>query len=275
MDSQIILIYCLCDDVLKALHHYEDPQCLMSDAEVMTMALVAARYFDGNFVDAGELLSEQGYIPVVLGKSRFNRRLHRIKHLFLSLFGLLGEHFKEFNEESVYLIDSFPIAACDNYRIRTAKRYQGKLYHGKQASKKRYFYGLKLHLLVTPAHEPVEFFLTPGSDVDVEGLPFFDFDLPEGSQIIGDKAYNKYALEDILADAGLKLMPFRKRDSKRPFPPWTRFLQSHFRQAIETAGSLFERLLPKSIHAVTAQGFELKVVLFVIALAIARLEHCL
>jgi hypothetical protein len=32
---------------------------------------------------------------------------------------------------------------------------------------------------------------------------------------------------------------------------------------VETAGSLLERLLPKSIHAVTAEGFELKVALFV------------
>jgi hypothetical protein len=34
---------------------------------------------------------------------------------------------------------------------------------------------------------------------------------------------------------------------------------------VETAGSLIEQLLPKSIHAVTSQGFELKVALFVIA----------
>jgi hypothetical protein len=32
-----------------------------------------------------------------------------------------------------------------------------------------------------------------------------------------------------------------------------------------------ERLLPKSIHAVTAEGFELKLVLFVLALSISRL----
>jgi len=31
---------------------------------------------------------------------------------------------------------------------------------------------------------------------------------------------------------------------------------------------LIERLLPKSIHAVTAQGFELKVALFVLASSI-------
>ena len=39
MEDQIILVYCLCDELLKGLHHKEDPQCRMSDAEVMTTGL--------------------------------------------------------------------------------------------------------------------------------------------------------------------------------------------------------------------------------------------
>jgi hypothetical protein len=271
MDTQIILIYCLCDDLLKAMHHHEDEQCQMSDAEVMTVALVAALHFRGNFALAGRMLSTHGYLRVMLDKSRFSRRLHRLKHWFLSLFALLGEFFKASNEEAVYIIDTFPIAACDNYRIPRSKRYRGEAYRGRQASKKRYFYGLKVHLLVTPHAEPVEFFFTPGSVSDVAGLDFFDFDLPAGAQIIGDKAYNDYELEDVLKAADLQLLPMRKCNSKRPLPPWTQYLQAHFRKAVETAGSLLERLLPKSIHAVTAEGFELKLVLFVLALSISRL----
>ena len=41
--------------------------------------------------------------------------------------------------------------------------YQGKSWRGMIASKHRYFYGLKLHLMVTEAGVPVKFFLTPGS----------------------------------------------------------------------------------------------------------------
>jgi len=44
-------------------------------------------------------------------------------------------------------------------------------------------------------------------------------------------------------------------------------LQARGRKIVETTGSLIERLLPKSIHAVTAQGFELKVMLFVLAVS--------
>ena len=39
-------------------------------------------------------------------------------------------------------------------------------------------------------------------------------------------------------------------------------------KVIETTGSLISQLLPKSIHAVTAKGFELKVMLFILALSV-------
>ena len=87
----------------------------------------------------------------------------------------------------------------------------------------------------------------------------------------GDKAYNLYWLEDVMADAGLSLLPVRKKNSKRPLEPWQIGLQLQYRQNVETTGSLIERKLPKSIHAVNAEGFELKVKLFVLGLSIDQL----
>jgi len=135
MDTQIIAIFCLCEDMLKALHHYEDPQRQMSDAEVMTTAITAATYFGGNLEKARNHMIEYGYIPNMLGKSRFNRRFHKVADLFLTLFGLLGEVWKELNENSVYIVDSFPVVACDNYRIFRCHLYQGKPWRGYQASR--------------------------------------------------------------------------------------------------------------------------------------------
>ena len=268
MDTQIVAVYCICDDLLQALHHHNDPQCRMSDSEVMTTAIVAMLYFGGNWELARSHLSEYGYVPHMLSRSRFNRRLHRIGHLTCVLFATLAEVFKQWNDESIYLIDSIPIAACDNYRIRHAKLYQDEAYRGYQASKRRYFYGLKVHLLVTKDHEPVEFFLTPGAESDTKALESFALDLPVGAQIFGDKAYNHYVVEDVLRECGIELLPMRKRNSRRPLPPWMRYLQAHYRKQVETAGSLLEQLLPRSIHAVTSAGFELKLCLFMVALSL-------
>jgi len=60
VDDQIVAIYCLCDDVLKALHHDEDPQRHRSDAEVMTTAIVAALHGGGTWERARDLLQTGG-----------------------------------------------------------------------------------------------------------------------------------------------------------------------------------------------------------------------
>ena len=168
MDTEIIAFYCVCDDLLKAMNHVEDRQCQMSDAEVMTTAILAGRCFGGNIESARAMLQQQGYIPTMLSRSRLNRRLHRVKKYFLTLFETLAEHWKALNSASLYAVDTFPVAACDPYRILRVRLYQGEEYRGYTASKRRYFYGLKIHLLVTAEGQPVEFFLTPGSCADVK-----------------------------------------------------------------------------------------------------------
>jgi Transposase DDE domain len=266
MDDEIIATFCLCDDLLQAIHHQESWQGQMNDAEVMTTALVAALFFRGNHECARAMLKQHGYIPHMLSKSRFSRRLHRVKDIFVLLFDLLGQTWKTLNIDSIYIIDSVPIAVCDNIRIRRSKIYRDEKYRGYKASKKRYFYGLKIHLMVTSAGQPVECFLTHGGFGDVDALKCYVYELPNGSIIYADKAYNDYEIEDLLQEIDhIALLPMRKKNSKRALPPCVTFVQHYYRQRVETAGSLIEQLLPKSIHAVTSQGFELKVALFVIA----------
>ena len=89
-----------------------------------------------------------------------------------------------------FLIDSFPISVCDKYRIKRNKLYGDKMYRGYIPSKKRYFYGLKVYIMVTQTGEPVEFFLTPGSFADVSATPLYDYDLPKGAVVYGERAYN-------------------------------------------------------------------------------------
>jgi len=89
----------------------------MTDAEVMTTAIIASLRFRGSLELSRHSLQDAGNIPHMLGKSRFNRHLHRIQNLFLTLFHLLGETWKGLNRQFVYVLDSCPIAACDNYRL--------------------------------------------------------------------------------------------------------------------------------------------------------------
>ena len=266
MDDKIIAPFCLCDDLLKAMHHPEDRQCQMNDAEIMTTACVASLFFRGNHASARAMLQQYGSIPHMVSKSRCSRRLHRSKDMFIILFNLLGPTGKTLNTASIYVIDRLPIAVCDNIRMRRSKLYSDEHFRGDQASQKRYFYGLKIHLMVTQDGQPVECFLTHGGFGDVDALKYYADELPDGAIIYADNAYNDSEIEDLLKEVDhIKLIPMRKKNSKRALPPSISFVQSYHRKRVETAGSLIEQLLPKSIHAVTSQGFALKVALFVIA----------
>src|SRR5512143_821651 len=97
VDGQLVALYCLCNDLLKALHQREDQQRHMSDAEVMTIAIVAALHFGGNFARARVGLAMLHYIPNRLSRSRFNRRLHTVQDLWAALFVTLGAGFKDLN----------------------------------------------------------------------------------------------------------------------------------------------------------------------------------
>jgi hypothetical protein len=212
------------------------------------------------------MLQQHAYITHMVSKSRLSRRLHRIKEIFIIFFNLFAQTWKTLNTDAIYVMDSIPIAVCDNMRIRRSKIYSKEDFRGYQASKKRYFYGLKIHLMLTQAGQPVECFLTPGRFGDVDTLKYYAYELPDGAMIYADKAYNDYEIEDLLKEVDhIQLRPIRKKNSKRAVSPSISFVQSYHRKRVETAGSLIAQLLPKSIHAVTSQGFELKVALFVIA----------
>ena len=271
MQEQIITIYCLCADFLIVYGYKDDSQARMSTAEVMTVALVAATFFVGNQELSRRFLKEHGYMPAILSKSRLNRRLHALPEtLWQALFALLAEAAKQINPTQEYIVDSCPVPVCDNIRIFTCRLYQGEAYRGKVASKKRFVYGLRVHLLITATGQPVEFILAPASVSDLKAFRSLPLELPPGAEVYADPAYTDYTLEDTLADvADITLTVPRKKNSKRPHPGWVTYLCERTRKRVETTFSRLSQLFARSIHAVTPRGFELKILLSVLALAIS------
>lgn len=102
MITEIITIYVIIDDLLKATGHREDRRVQMSDAEVITAGLVAARFFSGNHSQACTDLKEHGWMPQMLEVSRFSRRWQRLFGSLLALFDALGTVFKARNVSQTY-----------------------------------------------------------------------------------------------------------------------------------------------------------------------------
>ena len=243
----------------------------MSDAEIITTAVCAAMFFNGNHHKACGYMKDHNLIPEMLEKSRFNRRLHAISMLMNDLFHQMGMILKELSDCTEYLLDSFPVPMCDNIRIFNVKLIKSEEYRGYIASKKRYFYGVRVQLLTTKSGVPVEFVFLPGSASDVRALNALPLNLPPASEVYTDSAYSDYTAEDdLLQTSQIELKVMRKRNSKRKDPPWNQYIKQHTRHYIETVFSSITRVFPKSIHAVTYDGFLLKLQAFILAFTLQQ-----
>lgn len=272
MHTKIICIYCICDDFLTAYGFKDDKQCRMTSAEVLTVAIISALFFNGNFARARLILKCDGYIPNMISKSRLTRRLHEIDiSIWQSIFYAVSQVFHNNNGSLEYLVDSMPVEVCMNVRSYRCKLLTGKQFIGFCKAKKKFYYGFKIHMITTEAGKPVEFIITPASIADITAFRLMEIDLPQGSAIYGDKAYTQYSLEDSLQEfEQIKLIADRKTNATRQHSGCVQYLQSILRKRIETTFSQLTNMFPRKIHAVTKQGFLLKLVVFVVSFSIEQ-----
>jgi hypothetical protein len=263
MVTKTAAIYTFFDDILKSMDYKEPINRKTTDAEIATVILIAARYFGGNIETSISFVRTTGLMPQMLSKSRFNRRMHQIGELMAELFFYLGLAIKELNIRQTYCIDSFPVAVCQNIRIPRCRIVQGEDYRGYCASKRTYFYGFKVHVIITSEGIPVEYTFTTGRMHDLDGMKQLPLNLPKGSEVLADSAYTDYMTEEMMLDEGIRLLAARKSNSKQPHNPCTEYLIAIGRKRIETAFSDIAKYIPKTIHAVTEAGFLIKLIAFI------------
>lgn len=269
--DKIISIFCLIDDILQGINHVEDVRRQVSDSEIILTAIVSSTSFYGNHSSAIKFMKQYGFIPNMLDKSRFNRRLHKIGKLLYELFEIVSSYYKDFCCEMHYIIDSFPVAVCNNMRIANCKILKDKKWRGYTASMRNYFYGVKVELLTTKDGIPIAFHFTPGKTGDVKALGKMIDKLPVEASLYGDSAYTDYGLEDIaLERKGILLKIQRKSNAKRIDTLEQKYEKLKMRKRVETAISDIKKMFPRTIHAVTLEGFLIKLTLFVFGLQLNK-----
>jgi hypothetical protein len=253
-------------ELLKALDYRDDAQAKVSTAEVMTIAAVAAEFFTGNHQKSLDFLTSHHYIPS-FSKSRFNRRLHAIPETFWQLACHVLALVKQ--QTATFLVDTFPVPVFRNIRISRCKIYRDEACHGYTASKKEYFYGLNVCLIVSDSGQPVEFVFAPGSTADIEMLRSMPLELPEYCALVGDKGFLGRGLgTDLKEDANIHSLVPRRKNMKEQLDDLLRWVAGSLRKQVETTFSQLAERLARSTHVVTPRGFELKVFLTVLTFAI-------
>lgn len=266
MNEQAVAIFCICDEVSKYLGLRDDPQCRMSTSELMTFAILSTSYFQGDYKRTRLISLQLKFFSKILSFSRIIRRIHAIEQeTWMIVFYVLRMYLQKTDSE-YFIVDSFPVSAYQNHKSFRAKIFKGKLYHGYTASKKAYFFGLKVHMIIDEYGVPIEFCITPASTADIEGLKLLPCELPENSILLGDRAYTNYSLEDDLLEMmGIALCPRRRKNLTRQHTAVQEYIHSKKRGFVETVFSVIVSKMPRQIKARTENGFVLKVILFILA----------
>lgn len=266
----IITAFVIIDTLMERLEHRSHVLAQVPDSEILTIAVVAARFFQNHHERAVCVLRESGYLSGTISVSRFNRRLHALADWMVLIPTSLGELFAR---GDVFVIDSIPVPVCRRARARRCRKVRGREYCGYCAAKKEKFFGWRLHLICTPSGLPVSFSMVPGGFHDLTPLHELAFVLPHGARLFGDKAYNSANDEaTILAETGVRVIPIRKAN----MAPHAWFLDElelrEYRHTIETVNSQLEKMGVERLHARTNTGFDLKVHASLIALVCTNMN---
>lgn len=192
----------------------------ITDAEVLTLAAIAPLVginTDRRFLRYARK-HLRGMFPYIPGQSGYNKRLRALAGTIGWLAAALAATTSVYTDD-VHLVDSTPIECARSRPTVRRSDLAGWAGYGYCPSHSRFFWGLRLHLIATPAGLPVAWAVTSPSQDEREVLRSMLTRLePTTDQTIAaDKGYRSADLEDDLNQAGLTLLrPAARNEAPRP-----------------------------------------------------------
>jgi hypothetical protein len=281
LQAKIRAIYKIVVNTLAKHNHQDHYHTKVPSSEVLTLAIYACLENNGNYSKTLNQFSETCIFKQILEKSRFGRRLAKLVDFLPLIINLIQQQSRFTinnnilltSEKNIFVIDTKPIAICENIRIPRCKlagnswQKVDEDYRGFTASKKQYYYGFKLSLLVDCLGLPKEYSLHPASTGDLQAFYHLNLDLPPSSEILADKIYNCQDVEQHLFQTQqINLTPIRKQNMKTGRDYFKQIRVRLLRRPIETALSLYCELVPR-LRATSMTGAVIKAHLSVVAFA--------
>lgn len=134
----------------------------------------------------------------LLERSRFNRRARQLIWLVQVIRQAMNTHI---SPDAIVIIDSFPLPLCQPVRNYRTRIFNNLADIGYNASKHLWFYGFKVHMLVTLSGYILNYVVTPASVHDIRAVD----DLLKNYQksfILTDLGYLSRKLKDNLEQKG-------------------------------------------------------------------------
>ena len=191
-----------------------------------------------------------GAFPYLPGQSGYNKRLRGALPLLKRLIRELAAD-TDLWADPVWLVDSTPVECARSRPAALRSDLAGIAGYGYCASHSRYFWGLRLHLICTPAGLPITWALAaPKLDERQVLMCVLDADAEllaqrPGLLLIADKGYASAELDDYLHARGAELLrPAYRNRTPRP----GQALLAPIRQLIESVNDTLKGQLDLERH---------------------------
>ncbi|MFC5212007.1 IS982 family transposase [Pseudonocardia sulfidoxydans] len=251
LNTLLTALYVKIDDHLGCRPRVGRPPRL-SDAELLTLAVAQALL--GIRSEARWLrfvpTHLPGAFPYLPGQSGYNKRLRAAVPLIKRLIRVLAAD-TDLWHDPVWVVDSTPVECARSRPTALRSNLAGWAGYGYCASHSRFFWGLRLHLIATPAGLPITWVLAdPKIDERQVLIAALDHDRTltadrTGLTIIGDKGYVSRELDTYLAERGVRLLrPSYRNHTPRPGEQ----LLKPIRQLIESIFDTLKGQLDLELH---------------------------
>jgi hypothetical protein len=239
MVTDLTTLFCSVDDFCKIFEPQLQELLLVSGeikrrrcsalslSEIMTIVILfhISRFRDFKHFYLNLHLTHHRAFPALVS---YNRFVELMPSSLVALCAYLNSRKGECS--GIQFVDSTSIIVCKNKRIFNHKVFSGIAQRGKNSM--GWFFGFKLHIVVSDIGELLAFKLTPGNTDDREPVT----DLSKGlfGKLVGDKGYiSKILFETLFANALQLITPIRS-NMKNKLMPYLDKLLLRKRSIIET-----------------------------------------
>ncbi len=193
---------------LKSKKNKAGPKANLAPSEIMTIVIHFHQASYRNFKHY-----YKSYVCKYLRKEfpklvSYNRFVELKETVVLPLAAYLRSRFAK--SSGIGFVDSTALAVCHNQRIRRHKVFKDLAARGK--STMGWFYGFKLHIIVSDRGELLAVRLTPANVDDRKPLEFMSKDI--FGKLFGDKGYISQVLFEKLFQRGLELITNIRKNMK-------------------------------------------------------------
>jgi hypothetical protein len=251
LNTLLTALYVRIDDWLGRAPRTGRPPKL-SDAELLTLAV--AQVLLGIRSEARWLRFVPrhlpGAFPYLPGQSGYNKRLRHALPMVKRLIRVLATD-TDLWADTTWVVDSTAVECARSRPTVKRSDLAGWAGYGYCSSHSRWFWGLRLHLVCTPAGLPITWALADPKVDERQVLaaildhdPHLITDRP-GLVIIGDKGYVSAELDRYLAERGVRLLrPSYRNRTPRP----GEHLLKPVRQLIESVNDTLKGQLDLELH---------------------------